>query len=97
MNEGMIPIHTGLPVRQIAFGTRHRVMVVYVAPRILVCVDWDTQEREGYVLVDVDTTGVVQNDEGFLTFEPGGPMGGHWAYRPRTDLPTTPDASTVQA
>lgn len=62
------------------YGTKKRVEVIHVEPKVLGLVD---QQREGYLLAlhGLDPL-PVKGDQGIITFTQGGPTGGYWKYEP---------------
>ena len=75
-----------LPQRTWTFDTQKRVTMVSVEPLensgdtyALACLEKKT--GEGFVLLRRGKPDAELGDRGVITFEPGGPMGGHWEFK----------------
>ncbi len=68
-----------MKTRMWPYGARKLGKIVAVQGRNLVVIDKDA---EGYVLMDCDTDGIREGDDGTLVFRQGGPTGGHWHFEP---------------
>lgn len=75
-----------LPRRTWTFGTQKHVTVVSVEPvvnsgdtYVLACLEKET--AEGFVILQRGKPDANAGDRGVITFEPGGPMGGHWEFK----------------